>query len=48
MKLIKSFLPALLIVLTACGDDPASNSDSIAKVFNDAVIEGVDGDASAA
>jgi hypothetical protein len=48
MRLIKCFLPALLIVLTACGDDPASNSDSIAKVFSDAVIEGAGGDATAA
>jgi hypothetical protein len=48
MRLIKCFFPAFLIVLAACGDDPASNSDSIAKVFNDAVIEGVGGDASAA
>lgn len=47
-RLIKSFSPAFPILLAACGDDPASNSDSIAKIFNDAVIEDAVGDAVAA
>ena len=48
MRLIKSILPVLLILLAACGNDTASNGDSIAKIFNDAVIEGVGGDTSEA
>jgi hypothetical protein len=48
MRLIKHFLPAFLIMLSACGGDQAPNSDSVAKVFNDEVIEGAGGDLSAA
>ncbi len=48
MRLTKSFLPAILIVLTACGEDSASNGESIAKAFSDAVIEGVGGEQTAA
>jgi hypothetical protein len=48
MRLIKSFFTAFLILLTACGDDPASNSDSVAKTFNEALINGIGGDATAA